>query len=382
MSPGGNLCVSRVALHRGHRSLQSSGRMGAYKSRLLSSILHLLIHHYPSIARIVSIQISDIRLIFDDLDGLELTIKDVRLGVKVHFEGNSDPSDAAIPTPQSPASPSGDFRRLNPLSIPDEVSPPTSAPGSPLGQFSSFAFPGTSPEPMPDVGPSPRLSRMAHARRRASVFQSRMTSTAGQIWSRAIARAHGSVSFSASIQDVALILPHNSAPRSNSTRMSFADITPSNSNGMSHRASTKSLQSDKPSQPRSFRSVGSFHSILRPRARSIAPIPAGGYETLISLEGSSTAVLALGFGPKKGLLGEDTLRTTIDLGKLSTTLDAAEKLQALVKMAKPKQEQPVAKKSPWSPKSMPRVSCLAPVFEAHLTPDHPSRFRICLGLGR
>ena len=348
--------MPQLPLEREPRSSQAPGRIGAYKSRLLSSILHLLIHHYPSIARIISIQISDIRIIFDDLDGLELTIKDIRLGVKVHFEGDTDPNDAGIPTPQSPASPSGDFRRLNPLSIPDEISPPTSAPGSPLSQFSSFAFPGTFVEPMPDVGPSPRLSRMAHARRRASVFHSRMANTAGQIWSRAIARAHGSVSFASSIHEVALILPHNSRPHASSTRTSVAEMTPSNSNSMSHRTSTKSLQSDKSSHPRKFRSVGSFHSILRPQARSIAPIPAGGYEKLVCLEGSSSAVLALGFGPKKGLLGEDTLRTTVDLGKLSATLDAVEKLHALVRAAKPKQEQPVAKKSPWSPKSMPRVS--------------------------
>ena len=70
----------------------------------MSSALHLFIHHYPSIARIISIQISDIRLIFDDLDGLELTVKVLRLGAKINFEGKAEAGEfiSGIPTPSSP----------------------------------------------------------------------------------------------------------------------------------------------------------------------------------------------------------------------------------------------------------------------------------------
>jgi hypothetical protein len=54
--------------------------MTSYKTRFISSMLHLFVHHCPGIARLVSIQIADIRLIFDDLAGLELTVRNFRLG--------------------------------------------------------------------------------------------------------------------------------------------------------------------------------------------------------------------------------------------------------------------------------------------------------------
>jgi hypothetical protein len=67
---------------------QLPGRMTSYKTRFISSMLHLFVHHCPGIARLVSIQIADIRLIFDDLAGLELTVRNFRLGVKVDFEAD------------------------------------------------------------------------------------------------------------------------------------------------------------------------------------------------------------------------------------------------------------------------------------------------------
>ena len=56
-------------------------------------------HHCPGIARLVSIQIADIRLIFDDLAGLELTVRNFRLGVKVDFESDGSVDGGPLVSP-------------------------------------------------------------------------------------------------------------------------------------------------------------------------------------------------------------------------------------------------------------------------------------------
>jgi hypothetical protein len=164
-----------------------------------------------------------------------------------------------------------------------------------------------------------------------------------------------------SMDDVALILPSSST--------SAPDIETSDGTHLNHRASNKSLAEDT-HQPRTFPSVGSFHSFLRPRfARVKGTIPTEGYEKLVTLDGRSTAVLQLGFAPKRGLLGEDTLRTDAKLAKLSTNLDACDKLQDLIKKRKgatsakedndEAEQRGVKPKKKWTPRSMPRVSSTA-----------------------
>jgi hypothetical protein len=193
-----------------------------------------------------------------------------------------------------------------------------------------------------------------------------MTHTASQVWSRAIARSHGSLSFTLAIQDVALILPHISTPRpSSSNRSSGSDFGPvHDTNGLLHRPSLKSLKSRM--QPKSFASVGSLHTLFQhKRSKSNAPIPAGGYQQLLGVEGDSKVVLGLGFGPKKGLLGEDTLRTKVEFGKVLTTLDAVEKIQGMLKSQKPSQAtKEVHSAKRWSPRSFPRVSCSSHLADA------------------
>ena len=73
------------------------------------------------------------------------------------------------------------------------------------------------------------------------------------------------------------------------------------------------------------------------------------------VNGRSRALFGLGFGPKKGLLGEDTLRTTLDMSKLQTSLGAVEKVQELLK-ARKMDKKPVNQKDRWSPRALPRVS--------------------------
>jgi len=262
----------------------------------------------------------------------------------------------------SPVSPGEDFERAHPLSPEEEC---LLSPGSPRSYFQSFgsqAFPDTSPtKPSPDS----RYARLAHARRRASHIQSRMFLTASQVWSRAIARAHGSVSFAASIRDIAVILPHVNPPHPMSARNSAPDImfgTNSNGNGVTPKPSSRSLRMEQDSsrRPQMFASTNSFSLLMRnPTPRYALPSPEGGFEKLLVVEGESRVVFGLGFGPKKGLLGEDTLKTSLDIGKMHTSLGASDKLQELIKSHSDmgeKEDQTQDRKPKWGPRSMPRVS--------------------------
>ncbi|ORX40254.1 golgi-body localization protein domain-domain-containing protein [Kockovaella imperatae] len=320
------------------------GLLSRNLNRLLSIILHLFLHHWPSLARVVSLQIADSRLIFDDLSGLELTVRDIHLGVKVLFEGK-EPQDPGTPASPTLPSPSQDTGRAYPLASPPPETGGTSPLLSPHGFFTSFTLPGA-----PKPGDTPP-SRIQNARRTASTLHSRMSSTANAVWSRAIGRAHGSVIFMTSVTDVALILPyldeiedHRSGPRRPSTHLS-------------HRASIRSFNSEVGEKMRRTSMLAFMKPCGSNAPRYALPSDESGYETLGVIDEATTASLALGFGPKKGLLGEDTLRTSLALGKIHTSLGAMEKVNELAKSHRGKSAKDEAKDSNarWSPKGLPRI---------------------------
>ena len=334
-----------------------------WRNRSLSYILQILIHHWPSLARIVSVQVGDIRLIFDDLDGIELTVRDVHMGVKVIFEGAAEPSEVTVSSPAMSHSSTQDSGRAYPLASPTPDSGPTSPFLSPPAFFNSFSF------PLPPDPNAARPSRIEAARRRAS----RMSSTAVGIWSRAIARARGQVIFMTNITDISLILPHHS---DGSKRYADPELAPTSHphlNGLSHQASSKSLSSEaKKERSRSF--VNPVRSLLSSSPPRYALPSEGGYERLLVVDDISSASLALGFGPKKGLLGEDTLRTSLSWGRIRTSLEATDRIKEIVKHHSAS-DQPKMESSPkWSPQGMPRIILRA--FEsvsfsfAHFTVSH------------
>ena len=330
--------------------------MGKWPSRILYYILHLAIHHYPSIARIVSIQVTDIRVIFEELDGLELGVKDFRAGLGVNFEGNIDGVEPLIEqVPLSPEASAKEFKRAYPLLSPRlDFSPGASPTTSPLNQFSSFSFSGSNDNGDSTSEAEPvRVSRMTHAKRRASVIQSRMTSTVASVWSRAIGRAHGSVSLATSIRDFSITLPYRGSDLKSTS--SVPESPPAT--GIMHQASIKPLNSK--TKPMSFRSVGSFRSMLRSKlSGSTLNTPDGGSELLLSLDGTSHLALHLGFGPRQGLLGEDTLRTSVRLANFNASLDGVEKLHALSRTHEKSQDSSHKSKGTGSFQTLQRVSTL------------------------
>lgn len=286
--------------------MQPPSRFTNLKHKAIVTTLRILIHYFPILCDLFSMRLTDIRIVFEELEGLEVTVEEVRLGAKVEFEKG----DATTGTWAS------DFDRNNPLLSPS-LSP------SPC----QITF-GSIPEQN-----CPRASRVARARRRASLFQSRVSSTASFIWSRATARDQGVVTATVSLGKIGIILP----------------TSPSLS---------EPIHGDVPqssSRPRSLASVGSLHSLFNGKPAKNAN-HGRGYQQLLSIDEPTNFVYSLRFGPHKGLLGEDTLHTSLDIGKLQTDLLSLLNLQELMERRKSSKPSIKSPGETWSPQSWPRVS--------------------------
>ncbi|WVQ96789.1 hypothetical protein IAU59_003896 [Kwoniella sp. CBS 9459] len=380
---------------RSHKSSSAGSRRfssSASTVKFLTWLIQILIHHYPSVARIVSLQLVDCRIILEDCNGIELVFNELGIGGKINFEGEADGGvGPATPVP-SPNPGSTDFMREHPLcaspigrgratfsdvgspmmsparspTLSPTRSPNLSPPMSPT-TFSPMTLDGVTAFPAFDVPPVANRderssSRLSHARRRASVIQTRMTTTAGQIWSRATGRLHGSVSIQASIQDLRLL---QSQTEPITPRTSGPSVHPSESDGNTIHSEpsfpSSRFSSNRPGK--SSPSLKSIHTYLRSTPHRL-PSYESGYDTLIGLEGRTSASLGLGFGPKKGLAGEDTLNTQLELGKLKTSVAALERLGGIVKQVKGKKEAgkegheqptPRYKKNRWGTRAWPRI---------------------------
>lgn len=300
-----------------------TGLMGGMAKTFLIGVPSLLLHHYPSIAGLLSFQISDGRVIFDDLDGLELTWSVLKLGAKVSFSKKDESGleqDGKERTGRTSIS----------STAADDVDPtwPASPPDSPVvDRHRPFIFPSAS-EMNVNADAVPRPSRLSHARRQASAMSSRMTSTAAQIWGRVIGRAKGHAKFTVDFSDLAVILPH-SDPTHPLSRPSIPDLVPQphpqcDSNGLSHSLSNKSLKA------RTVKNTYSMDRLFRSVPRYALPSHEGGYERLLALEGESKIIGTMRFGKRRGWLAEDTLSLDTELGKLHTSLGAWTKVQALM----------------------------------------------------
>lgn len=349
---------------------QRSLRLSAFTSKWLARILHLVIHHHSILARLISVQITDIRIIFDDLNGLELTVKDFCLGTKIDFAevaGIGALSPESSPTFPSPSQQSIDqdepCERNFPLcqDMADREMSPPGSPGvySPLNNILSTPWGSPTKSARED-----NSSRLSHARRRASVYSSRFSSTASSVWARAIGRAHGTVSLVVTIEDIAVVAPQTASAEA-------PDVTyggSSQHNGLSTKSSSRSFDSARDAQQSRYSTfTRTFSSVMG--SKSNGSIPAayvnGGLQYLLKVEGLSTVVFGLGFGPRQGLLGEDTLKAEVAMGKLQTTLQDAERLQGFAKLYK--REKPASALvnpagSPWEPHAMPRVSLSLPAI--------------------
>jgi hypothetical protein len=268
-----------------------TGLVGGLAKTLVIGVPSLLLHHYPSLAGFLSFHISDGRVIFDELDGLELTWSTLKLGAKVSFSKKDE-------TGLEQDSREATGRNSISSTAADEVDPtwPASPPDSPVvDRHRPFVFPPAD-ETNTDTDVAPRPSRLSHARRRASAMSSRMTSTASQIWGRVIGRAKGHAKLTIEFSDLAIILPHSN-PVHPLSRPSIPDLVPQphpqcDSNGLSHRLSSKSLKA------RNVQNTYSMDRLFRSVPRYALPSHEGGYERLLALEGESKITGTMRFGQR------------------------------------------------------------------------------------
>lgn len=245
---------------------------------------------------------------------MEGTVSEIVLGLKVDFEGFEVENQTEEPT--VPTAPPTDYMRGHPLE--------TSPPASPLvftSLFSPFA-PGSTPASpsSPDDETSSQISlnfNRAKINARSGVNKSLkgFASSASHFWTRAIGRAHGSVSATVEFYDVAVILPHDNAPK-----VELDQSTP------------------KP-RAMSLRTMPSLPALLRristPR---YLPNEERGYEKLVFVSGVSTIRLSMSFGPKIGLLGESAFKTRVRIGALQTNFASMEKIKEILEQDKAKKE--------------------------------------------
>lgn len=77
--------------------------------------------------------------------------------------------------------------------------------------------------------------------------------------------------------------------------------------------------------------------------------------TLAALDERSSVRFSLGFGPKKGLLCEDTLSAACEMGKLRTSVEAVEKVKKLLYNSRQNKQKRGESMNRWSTHGAARV---------------------------
>ncbi|CAK9780721.1 unnamed protein product [Cutaneotrichosporon oleaginosum] len=141
-----------------------SKKVPSWAKPVVDYLLHLLLHQWITVAGFLSVHITDVRVILEKLDDLEIRISDGRLAFG---------QDVSIPPAHRP-----------PLQ-PDEDNPREGSPASDEASGTPRAR---------RHAPSPSLSQMSKA-----------------VWSHAIGNAIGRMAFSLRVHDVAVLLPRSSS---------------------------------------------------------------------------------------------------------------------------------------------------------------------------
>ncbi|EIW73580.1 hypothetical protein TREMEDRAFT_70997 [Tremella mesenterica DSM 1558] len=304
--------------------------------------LGLTINHWAGLSRLLSIQISDFRVIFDDLDGLELTVHDARAGIKVVFESRGEENflDAAFCTSPT-SSPTGGY-----------FSPPISPIRTHPQPSFSDSFSPSRHIISPSISTSAPLPRAT--RRRSSLLQPRLPPSLTGFWRRLFGRGTGSVSITASVEGLAVILPHFNPPQPVSAKPSMPDLSTRN-NGLDHKSSIRSMKEDN--RPTVFPSSGGKSILPTTNSRYAITSGDGGFEKLLEVDGRSSAVLGVGFAPNKMLGGEGTLSAAVSIGEVRTSLGALEKVQEMIQERRPEKSPSESPKSGiWAPQGAARIA--------------------------
>ncbi|KAL1408382.1 Protein SABRE [Vanrija albida] len=273
--------------------------------QVIHFITHFLLPHWSTLASLVSIRVSGVRIIFEDLQDLEASIGEVRVGVSKDTSGPLPPVSSLQPDAHSE-----DFPAF-----------PKSASGS-----------------------APTKSD-GGLHRRSDSIHSRVSKTASKFWTNAT-KGVERVAFTVVVSEAAILLP-NASPSSATQPAAAApphSRFPSNGGG---------------GTPLGSGAMGTFESILHPQPWYAKPND-GGYGKILDIDTDSKAVLSAGFGPNRGVLDEDNLRLSIDIGRVGIDLNEATKLRGLKPAPDTEEVAAVPETSApahnrWDPQGFPRV---------------------------
>lgn len=269
-------------------------------------ITHFLLPHWSTLASLVSIRVSGVRVIFEDLQDLEASIGEVRVGVSKDTSGPLPPVSSLQPDAHTE-------------------------------DFPAF------PKESSTEGTPTRRDGGLH--RRSPSIHSRVSKTASQFWTNAT-KGVERVAFTVVVSEAAILLP-----KSTSSTAQPAGTAPPHTRFPSNGSGNTPLGSA---------AMGTFESILHPLPW-YAKQNDGGYDKILGIDTDSKAVLSAGFGPNRGVLDEDNLRLNINIGRVSTDLNEAVKLRGLKKPTAEPEEPPAPPavtppaETPWAPRGKARV---------------------------
>lgn len=153
----------KASLSLGMLTLQKKRPWPSWIQAVINHILHLLLHHWITAAGFLSVHITNVRVIFEDLDGLEVRFSDGRLAFG---------QDVSVPPAYEP-----------PLQPDEHSTRRASTAGNSPGMSRARRH-----------GPTPSISQMSKA-----------------VWSHAIGNAIGRMAFSLRVRDATVLLPRSSS---------------------------------------------------------------------------------------------------------------------------------------------------------------------------
>lgn len=178
-------------------------------------------------------------------------------------------------------------------------------------------------------------------------------SKANRGWFRMIGRSHGTTTLTTRLRDIEIVHPDRQ--------------------DLSHKESSGTLRPTPTARNSSYVSLASLHSRFAPKSTYSHP---EGYMRLLALGGEQTLGIAMAFGPRRGLLGEDTLSATLEVSELVSSMEAIERVKEIAKARKanePRTERP----KDWAPTSFARVSTNPEVADNRLS-SAPLKPYLCL----
>lgn len=274
-------------------TLQSSPkkkkRLPPSVQRIVNNLVHMVIHHWSKIATRIGVSVQKIRVIMEDHGQSEVLIGGIVL---------SSARETLAPLPHP--------------SDKDDLSS-----GKESGKAKEFK---------------------GH-RRRGSLanlqnIHNKVSKTASTLWSSAVGYGVDHVVFTLTMSNVDAVQPL--------PLLSDTAARPANLSALPHlspRSSSASMSSAKSARTSSFTTFDPINSLLNFRASPDSQVRA--YETIATIDTTTTVKVSVGFAANHDILAEDNIRADVEVGTIHASIDALEKAQKIIKSKAPVRKEDV-----------------------------------------